>query len=509
MNEQARTADTSAATNVADTTVVEIIARPPHTSFLVVSYDGLAPPKALFADLEMIGWIPPVLAPPPRSAIDWSTPDETTGERFTVRSWKVEGAVVEPPAGSGPRGSWNPHEGDAFLRAVRGVLQRHGVHPLDGDGRGHSASKPSGAALPPPPTGSTPLPPPPSAAAPAAPAEKRRSGLRGLSSKWRDAADGAGAPGRDAARADASVELLSLVLSIPEDGKLAIRGTAAPARFPIIEDELVALGVDVWFSTEEHEEQQTFRGSSVTTTVMKFKVMALAAPEAAADAVTVFERQGAKVEVEVLDADAAAAAAQAADAEAGAGDDDAEEDEELAMVQRRYPCVHLVVDPMRSEDVIDLIHRLGLQFARKRPAELESVGVFRGSTHVTRKPAIAFDVWAPPAHAGRVLTELAAAGGIDPARQQDQAWIEPPPPEAVTPDGSGEADLPAASGPNGIPSVEITGVVDPKAGREIASEPDVEPLDIERDLAGLIADQADGLDVTLRSGSGDEVLTHR
>jgi hypothetical protein len=502
MNEQASTAEGTAAGSAAGpgagAITVEIVARPPHTSFLVVTYDGLEPPRDLFADLEMIGWAPPVLAPPPRSAIDWSTPNEATGETFTVRSWKVEGAIVEPPAGSGPRGSWNPHEGDAFLRAMHGVLQRHGVQPLEADGRMRNAP-------PPPVTASA---PPPPAAPPAT--GKKRSGLRGLSSKLRDAADGVGSPSRSAASAkaataDASVELLSLVLTIPEDGKLAIRGTAAPARFPAIEDGLLALGVDVWFATEEHEEKQTFRGSSVSTTVMKFKITALAEPGVAADAVTVFDEHGAKVDVEVLDAEQALAVARAADAESGRADEE-QVDEELAMVQLRYPCVHLVVEPMRTDDVIGLIHRLGLQFARKHPTELESVGVFRGSKHVTRKPAMAFDVWAPPAHAARVLEQLAVVGGVDPERQPDQAWIEPPPP--ARPDAADEADGAAGATPSGIPSVEIAGLSAPKARREIASETDVEPLDIERDLAGLI-DQAHRPDVTQRSGSGDEVLTHR
>ena len=281
------------------------------------------------------------------------------------------------------------------------------------------------------------------------------------------------------------------MLSIPEDGKLAIRGTAKPARFPAIEDGLRALDVDVWFTTEEFEEKQTFRGSSVSTTVMRFRITALAASNVAAEAVTVFEEQGAKFEVEVLDAASVEAVAAAASAASGSDDDDEEEeDDEFAMIRRRYPCVHLVVEPMRSDAVIDMIHRLGLQHALKRPTDMESVGVFRGSKHVTRKPAIAFDVWAPPAHATRVLGELAVVGGVDPDRQPEQAWISPP--EAgeagATEVVVADATSPPASSSGGAPiaATEGMGVLDPKAAREIASDGDTEPLDIDRDLAGLI-----------------------
>ena len=92
-----------------------------------VDYDGIHPPRALFADLTMIGWQPPAFAPPPREAIDWTVPNPETGERFTVRAYRVDRAVVEPPRGSGPRGTWIEGERAPFLSTVQRVLARHGL----------------------------------------------------------------------------------------------------------------------------------------------------------------------------------------------------------------------------------------------------------------------------------------------------------------------------------------------------------------------------------------------
>jgi hypothetical protein len=110
------------------TTTAEIKTRSgASTVWLEVGYDGHRPPHDLFADLTMIGWRVPPTPPPPRAAIDWSTPDPATGERYTVQSWRVEGQQVDPPDGAGPRGAWLPAEAPAFLVALNGVLDRHGL----------------------------------------------------------------------------------------------------------------------------------------------------------------------------------------------------------------------------------------------------------------------------------------------------------------------------------------------------------------------------------------------
>jgi hypothetical protein len=77
-----------------------------RTTWLEVTYSGLEPPLGLFDDLAMVGWTPPPIPPPPASSIDWSRPDTTTGQTFTIADYLIEGAVVEAPRGSGPLGRW-------------------------------------------------------------------------------------------------------------------------------------------------------------------------------------------------------------------------------------------------------------------------------------------------------------------------------------------------------------------------------------------------------------------
>lgn len=137
------------------------------TAWLEVGYDGLEPPTGLFDDLAMVGWRPPTPEPPPKHAIDWSTPDPATGQRFTIRPWRVEGARVEPPTGSGPRRQWTPDERRVFLTTLEGVLHRHGLALGSGDERAAPPGAPSIRPAPPPPASAVaPLPPPPVSAPP-------------------------------------------------------------------------------------------------------------------------------------------------------------------------------------------------------------------------------------------------------------------------------------------------------------------------------------------------------
>lgn len=95
--------------------------------WLAVDYDGLVPPTLLFDDLAMIGWRPPAPLPPPATAIDWSNPDPVAGTAYTVMPYRVTGARVEAPAGSGPRGRWTTTDRQAHRVPLRGVLARHGL----------------------------------------------------------------------------------------------------------------------------------------------------------------------------------------------------------------------------------------------------------------------------------------------------------------------------------------------------------------------------------------------
>lgn len=94
-------------------------------AWLEVDYDGLEPPSALFDDLAMIGWSPPVLAPPPASSLDWNRADEARGTRYTVLPFRVTAARVDGPRGSGRSGAWTVGERPAYLGTLEGVLRRH------------------------------------------------------------------------------------------------------------------------------------------------------------------------------------------------------------------------------------------------------------------------------------------------------------------------------------------------------------------------------------------------
>lgn len=117
--------------------------RSSSTVWLEVTYSGLRPPISLFDDLEMVGWTPPAIPPPPASAIDWTRPDPTTGQPFTIEDYLVEGAVVTPPRGSGPLGRWTDADRRTHFAVLEGVLKRHGLLDQVKEGR-------SGVATPPP-----------------------------------------------------------------------------------------------------------------------------------------------------------------------------------------------------------------------------------------------------------------------------------------------------------------------------------------------------------------------
>jgi hypothetical protein len=98
-----------------------------HTVWLELDYDGADPPTDLFADLAMLGWHPPAAATPPHDAIDWSVPDHERGLDYSIRAWRVLGAAVGPPAGSGHRGAWTETDVASFLPLLERILRRHEV----------------------------------------------------------------------------------------------------------------------------------------------------------------------------------------------------------------------------------------------------------------------------------------------------------------------------------------------------------------------------------------------
>lgn len=63
---------------------------------LLVSYDGSHPPLELFDTWAGLGWATPTPALPPRSAIDWGTPDSETGRAYSIRPWDATGVATLP-----------------------------------------------------------------------------------------------------------------------------------------------------------------------------------------------------------------------------------------------------------------------------------------------------------------------------------------------------------------------------------------------------------------------------
>lgn len=179
-----------------------------RTVWLELDYDGLDPPTTLFSDLALLGWRPPAAASPPHEAIDWATPDLARGLDHTIRPWRVVGAAVGPPAGSGPRGAWTDADAATFVPLLHRVLARHQV-PV----AGHPAA-PGGGATPPAATAAPPSPSPP--ALPASPAARGTTAGDETSTT--------------PTKGDSSVRLLSLVVEA-EQGP-AVREVLEAARLP-------------------------------------------------------------------------------------------------------------------------------------------------------------------------------------------------------------------------------------------------------------------------------------
>ncbi|MFN8039427.1 MAG: hypothetical protein U0Q07_09470 [Acidimicrobiales bacterium] len=392
------------------------------TTWLEVGYDGLAPPLDLFDDLAMIGWRPPAPVPPPRDAIDWSRPDEATGQRFTVRPYRIEGARVDPPPGSGPRHQWTADERRAFEQTLIGVLARHGL-ALDGHGAAPpprpatapaatSAPPATTAGLPPPPTTAVPavaagLPPPPAPAAPAAPPPPpARSG----------AADGLDPDG-----------FYQVIAVVP-------RGADRSAITAHLDPDALALD---WVKVEQVVDRR-YRGSVVAEPLVVPAVSVLV-PGSRADAVLaglvelhlVADAEGAVVRR--VSGDELADALRAAPA--------------AASPNRPWPPgaarVAVVVDPKRAHRVeADLIAAGALEVRTARvPRVVEQR--YRGSTTTVRVPGVRIEA-AVPAPAVAAMAQLAATAGDVPLADVEQvpaADDEGPSP----PSGDDDLDAPPAA----------------------------------------------------------------
>lgn len=102
-----------------------VVLRERHTggtrTVLEIVHDGSAPPEALLAELRAAGWQGAVTVPPPASAVDWTTPDPVTGNRYSIRPHRaVVHATLEGPAAA---------RADAVARALAAAARHHPIDP--------------------------------------------------------------------------------------------------------------------------------------------------------------------------------------------------------------------------------------------------------------------------------------------------------------------------------------------------------------------------------------------
>lgn len=251
------------------------------TLWLDVSYDGTHPPRDLFADLEMIGFVPPTEMPPPSSAMDWSAPDPATGRPYTVRPHEVH-ATIEPPRGTGTHGSWTEGERTAFAISLAGVLRRHGIVGLE-----------VGMTMPiPDPSNLATLPPPPSPAQDEpghALAEAEVVGF-GLPSR------AAASPPTTLASHDTSDGRSETVRvgSASSEGAVTLVEVGAlihPVDHGHLDAALGAAGVEVrTFHRAVREVVNSYRGSTYTSEVPALRLVAMVRPDAVNAVVTLLTR---------------------------------------------------------------------------------------------------------------------------------------------------------------------------------------------------------------------------
>jgi hypothetical protein len=354
--------------------------------WLEVTYQGLAPPTDLFADLALVGWVPPTPAPPPHEAIDWSTPDEVTGERFTLRDYTVAAAVVQPPAGSAGRGTWTDAERAAHLAALRRVLDRHAGVELD---------DPAALVRPPaPPAPGLPPPPAPIASAPTA--------------------------------ADAPP-------FTPSPGATAVLVTAPikPSLAPRAEDLLVALGVTVVFDSQERVRTERYRGATYETTVTELHLAAIAPPDRL-DAVAA-GLVGLGLRLTYAEVDGADLAPDGGpEPHQEPGPDEAVAPAAPVGREGDLACVVALADPRRGDAVAGVIRSLGLVDASVRPTTRIEVSTYRGSRSEREVPSLRVEARVPQPHARLVANHLAEAAHLR-IEDTSRLWIEaaPPPPPPV------------------------------------------------------------------------------
>ncbi|MFN8039426.1 MAG: hypothetical protein U0Q07_09465 [Acidimicrobiales bacterium] len=393
----------------ATTTTVRLESRGAQggTAWLELDYDGLAPPVDLFGDLAMVGWTPPTPAPPPRDAIDWSRPDEATGQRFTVQPYRVTGAKVEPPRGTGPRGQWTPDERRAFLQVLGGVLARHGLSlggatpapapPPPVVAAAAAAPAPVVTTLPPPPAAAT-LPPAPPAAPPPA----------------------ATAPAVDA---DAFYRVV-VAVGRGVDGA-------------VVEQAMTGLGLEVTWEQVQRMVARVYRGSTTETPMALPAATAVCPGRQVADLAAAVAATGAidtpsSLEVHRITGDDMARSLR---------DEAPPEDWPTDLVR-----LAVTVDPLRADEVADALGDAGAAPVRRSPAQRVVRRVYRGSTTERVVPAVLLEAGVVADLADAVVRTTARASGLDPADIAVSVPSPAPAPAAVPPSGAPAAPTATALG---------------------------------------------------------------
>lgn len=339
------------------------------TVWLELGYQGLDVPTAFLADLELVGWTVPTPAPPPHEAIDWSQPDAATSERFTIRDYRIEGAVAQPPLGSGSRGAWTNAERAAHLAALARVLDRHATIEVH---------DPAGLVRPVPVSA---LPPPPTAA-------------------------------------QAPVAAAPVFTPSPDAAAVLVTAPIEPSLGPGVEDALMAMGITAVFDRRDRIKRERYRASYYETTVTELHVAAVVAPSQLDAVVATLSGFGLTLTcAEVADADVAPdpapvpAAAELVSA---------------AMVPNRARVV-VLADPRAGEAIAEVIGSLGLVDTSVSPSKRIQINTYRGSKSEQAMPALRVEARVPEPHAQLVATQLARASRV---RVDDttRVWIEPPAP---------------------------------------------------------------------------------
>lgn len=343
--------------------IVSQRSRPPHpTVWLEISYLGTLPPQPLFDDLEMIGWRPPVPASPPAWAIDWSAPNPATGERFSIREWTVEGAVAEPPKGSGFRGHWTESERDLFLLSLAGVLRRHGLLDEAVDAPAPPASAPAEEPAPPAPTPAVDeLPPPPAATPEGAPAVVVRAVIA------------------------------------PE----ALRDRVAEALAP--------LPVTSHIDTAVRTITNTYRGTSFESRTEVLEVEALCEAPMREVVSAVLRDLGLAPTVHEAPTSGPLVARAAAAASDG---DDADDADLVELADEHTSVVVLVVDADHGDRASALLARYAAGPVRSAPTTLSVTNTYRGTSFATDQPALRVACPTPAATAHDSAAEAAGALGL-------------------------------------------------------------------------------------------------